>query len=285
MSPWGLPLRFRADDKTGLAYARRGIFDLPVCEVLWRLCEPGDLALDVGANIGQMTSVMAAAVGDEGRVIAFEPHPEVFRELRANADRWGRAEATGAIELRNLAASSASGVAELGEGESFASNAGTASMRSGEESYVAVMRVPARRLDEEVGNATVGVMKLDVEGHELEALRGAEGLLAEGRIRDLVFEDFGRPPTPVMSFLAARGYSIYSFDQAILGPTVGPAAAGSARRSGEDPSYLATIDPDRALRRLSRRGWGVLRAGPYAARRARSAGTPASRVPAPSTAS
>ncbi len=130
-SPWGLPLRFRADDKTGLAYARRGIFDLPVCEVLWRLCEPGELALDVGANIGQMTSVMAAAVGDEGRVIAFEPHPEVFRELRANADRWGRAEATGAIELRNLAASSASGVAELGEGESFASNAGTASMRSG----------------------------------------------------------------------------------------------------------------------------------------------------------
>jgi FkbM family methyltransferase len=271
ISPWGLPLTFRVNEKTGLSYARRGIFDLPVCEVLWRLLEPGELAVDVGANIGQMTSAMASAVGAEGRVIAFEPHPELFRHLAENADRWNRAEEAGSIEPRNLGASSATGVAELGEGEGFGWNTGTASMQDGPGAYVTSIRVPVRTLDQELGDAAVGVLKVDVEGHELEVLRGAERLLSEKRIRDVVFEDFDDPPTPVTSLLESFGYSVFSLDQAVLGPTVGPAMAGSARRSRDDPSYLATVDPDRALERLKARGWGVLGRGPYRRRSGRRA--------------
>ena len=55
-------------------------FDLISCEAIWRLLDEGELALDVGANIGYMTSLMAARLGKNGRVIAFEPHPVLFQE-------------------------------------------------------------------------------------------------------------------------------------------------------------------------------------------------------------
>ncbi len=271
-SPWGLRLRFRANEKTGLSYARRGIFDLPVCEVLWRLLDPGELAVDVGANIGQMTSAMAAAVGSSGRVIAFEPHPDLFRELAENAGGWERAETAGSVDLRNVGASSTTGMAELGESEAFEWNTGTASMSHDPGACVASVQVPVRRLDDEIEDAAVAVMKLDVEGHELDVLRGADRLLAEERIRDIVFEEFRDPPTPVTSLLRSCGYSVFSLDQAVFGPTVGPATAGSARRSRDDPSYLATVEPDRALRRLRARGWAVLGVGPYRRRNGRRVG-------------
>lgn len=258
MLPWGLRLGFRANEKTGLCYARRGVFDLPVCEALWRLADPGELALDVGANIGQMTSALAAAVGSAGRVIAFEPHPRLFRQLEENASHWTRAAHTAAIELRNVGASSSAGVAELGMSASFEWNTGTASMRRDSGECVAVVEVPVARLDDEVGEAAVGVMKLDVEGYELEVLRGAQRLLASKQIRDIVFEDFDEPPTPVTALLESHGYAVFSLDQTLAGPSAAPATAGSARRSTEDPSYLATADPDRALARLRRRGWQVL---------------------------
>ena len=61
--------------------------DLAVSEALWRLLDPGALALDVGANIGFMTNLMAWRSGPCGRVLAFEPHPEVFRSLAENVER------------------------------------------------------------------------------------------------------------------------------------------------------------------------------------------------------
>jgi FkbM family methyltransferase len=269
--PWGHPLRFRANEKTGLCWARRGIFDLPVCEALWRLVDRGELALDVGANIGQMTSVLSAALGSAGRVIAFEPHPEVFRLLSENASRWSTAQDTAVIELRNQGASSSAGVADLAMNEAFTSNSGTASMAGGTQGYAVVesIMVPVLTLDEAVADMRIGVMKLDVEGYELEVLRGATRLLEEQRIRDIVFEEFDEPPTPVTSMLEGFGYAVYSLDQALLGPVAAPAGQHWEHRSTEDPSYLATTEPQRALERLRARGWGVLGVGPHARRRQR----------------
>jgi FkbM family methyltransferase len=225
--------------------------------------------VDVGANIGQMTSALATAVRSSGRVIAFEPHPEIFRLLAENAARWNAAEFTGSIELRNVGASSSAGVAQLTMSDTFEWNSGTASMCAGTEHVVSAIEVPVRRLDDEIIDASIGVMKLDVEGYELEVLRGAQRLLGDQSIRDIVFEDFGEPPTPVGQLLETFGYTVFSLDQGLLGPAVAPAARGRAHRSTEDPSYLATADPHRALGRLGQRGWGVLGLGPYGRRRRR----------------
>ena len=48
-----------------------GIYDLIVTEILWRLINKGEIAVDVGANIGYMTSLMAAKVASSGKVYSY----------------------------------------------------------------------------------------------------------------------------------------------------------------------------------------------------------------------
>src|SRR5947207_4362897 len=61
-----------------------GDFDPWVDRTLRRLARPGEVALDIGANIGATSLVLARAVGPRGRVVAFEPHPANVVLLRAN---------------------------------------------------------------------------------------------------------------------------------------------------------------------------------------------------------
>ncbi len=89
------------------------MYDLTVSEAIWRLLDPGAYAVDVGANIGHMTSVMAARVGVTGRVLAWRPHPDIYDELAANVGAW-EAEGGGAqVTARQVAFSDRSGTATL----------------------------------------------------------------------------------------------------------------------------------------------------------------------------
>ena len=81
--PWKLQLCIRLDDHIGWSIWRTGVYDLCVTEVLWRLIDKGETSVDVGANIGHMTSVMVKRVGASGKVHAYEAHPEV-QELDLN---------------------------------------------------------------------------------------------------------------------------------------------------------------------------------------------------------
>src|SRR3569623_794508 len=76
--PWGATMRIRPGEHIGSRIWHRGVFDLVVLEAIARLIEPGESALDIGANIGQMTNLMSHRVGPKGRGLSFEPHPGVF---------------------------------------------------------------------------------------------------------------------------------------------------------------------------------------------------------------
>ena len=259
--PWGVPLALHTDEQIGRCVVRRGVFDLAVTETLYRLADPGELAVDVGANVGHMTSVLARRLGQEGRVLAFEPHPDIAGLLRQNAGRWAADRRLAQIELHELALSDTSGHATLAMKPAFRRNMGSASLAVDAEGLAAaavVTDVAVDRLDDVVGNRSVGVLKVDVEGHELQVFRGASALIARHGVRDIVFEEFESPPTPVTDLLTANGYTILSLDQALLGPTIGPLSRTAAGHSLEDPSYLATTDPARATSRLQARGWAVL---------------------------
>ena len=69
----------------GRSIVTTGLFDLAVSELLARLIDPGDIVVDAGANVGYMTVLAATAAGRSGRVLAFEPHPELFAVLCQNA--------------------------------------------------------------------------------------------------------------------------------------------------------------------------------------------------------
>lgn len=257
--PWGLSLEYAREEQIGLCIARRGVFDLAVSEVLYRLTDPGELALDVGANVGHMTSLLAARTGRAGCVWAFEPHPHIRSHLEHNVSRWPR-HRVAPVVVHAEALSNRSGHASLFLNHGFSWNQGSASLVRDPQNAegLAEVEVTTRRLDDLLETHTVGVMKVDVEGHERAVLQGACRALSNHRIRDVVFEDFDNPPTPVAMLLQAYGYTVFSIDHTLLGPVLRSARVRAAQSSGDDPSYLATTDPTRALARLTPRRWAAL---------------------------
>ncbi|HVW47989.1 MAG TPA: FkbM family methyltransferase [Solirubrobacterales bacterium] len=243
--PWGAAIEVDTGESVGSGIARLGVHEAAVTEAMWRLAEPTDLALDVGANIGYFTSLLASRAR---RVVALEAHPLLAERLIAEAARW-----PGRIEVLPVAASAGAGVARLGEPAGFARNAGTASIGLAAERTFEVRTVA---LDEVVGTAPVGICKMDVEGHEMMVLDGFREALAEGRVRDLFFEEHEPLPTPVSTRLTDHGYRVFSLRGRLDRVSLGPPAAASR---DDAPTYLATLEPERARRRLRGLGWRSLR--------------------------
>ena len=181
------------------------------------ILRPGDVFVDVGANIGYFTLLASSLVGPTGRVIAVEANPRTFELLEANVRRNGCAN----VDLRHVAAGEASGFATLFERE--AGNAG------GDQVDFAAQGAPGaitvERLDALVGKQPVRLIKLDIEGAEAKALRGATGLLEPGDAPDLVFEftpkflaDMGDDPRELVGSLERLGYRLATIGDAGRNP-------------------------------------------------------------------
>ncbi len=254
---WGSRL-YCWPDSLGLAVARNGVYDLVVAETLARLADPGETVVDAGANVGLMSNLLAHAVGAGGRVVSFEPHPLIQQTLARNVELLAN-DGLNVVELRRAAVSSSRGTLPLTiDPETFVYNKGTASLQdTGGGSSTDVQTV---RLDDELPGP-VGVLKLDVEMHEREALEGAGSLLQGRMIRDIVFEEHEPPPTPVTELLESYGYTILGVRQGLAGPIASAPNEAHRRQMWDPPALLASIDPERARRRLKRRGWLCLRRG------------------------
>ena len=269
--PWGVKIAVNSRDSIGKSLISSGVYDLAVSEVLWRLTDPGDHCLDIGANIGYMTSLFAVRAGESGRIFSFEPHPGVFSRLQANVQSWygsGISRKRSPVSLNQLAVGSSNCEMDLLEPEGFEENESSATLISaGRQSAFngARHRVRVRCLDAFLQEARqFGVMKVDVEGAELAVLEGASGLLAGRKIRDIIYEDFQPFPSGCIALLRRHGYAIFRIAKAILGPVVwDPSDHCVVDRSPpwEPINYLGTVNPDRAQARLRPRGWLCLRAG------------------------
>jgi FkbM family methyltransferase len=255
--PWGMRIKYQSDEIVGRALWTVGIVDPTVSEVIWRLTDPGETTVDVGANIGYVTGLLAARVGPRGKVIAFEPHPETFQLLGENVAVWRR-ECGARIEPYQMALSDRDGDALLGLPPGFNQDRAMASLNFSSDQAAATFPVKVRRMDGLV-KEPVGLMKLDVEGHELQALGGVGDSLSRRQIRDIIFEEHGTYPTPVTDFLEGLGYTLFSLGQRILGPKATAIRDGVCHRRWDSRSCLATAAPDRALARLSKSGWETLR--------------------------
>jgi FkbM family methyltransferase len=253
---WGGVIKVQPHEIVGRALWHAGCSDLAVSETLWRLLEPGETAVDVGANIGALTALMAARVGPKGKVLAYEPHPEIFRQLTDNIESWQR-EADAPIRAYRVALSNYHGAGWLTLPPAFQANHGLATLALGKETEVS-LPVQVEQLDDLVRDR-VGALKLDIEGHELLALQGAERLLSNRQIRDIVFEEHGEYPTPVTQLLEAHGYAIFNLGQHLWGLKPTPMREPSLHRRWDSRNCLATLDPQRALQRLQQRGWQSLR--------------------------
>jgi len=267
--PWGLHIRIHPLEEHGQILLTLGVIDLAVTETLFRLAEPGEIAVDVGANIGYMTAVLAARVSSVsgGYIRAFEAHPEIFEELRYNVGNWQRQLRNTKFDIEHIAISEKRGKVTLGIPASFANNRGLASVALLDDASnhpdslpLTTVRVESVSLDELFPAAEkIGVLKLDVEGHELSVLKGAMNLLQEHRIRDCVFEEHGEYPTDVTRCFEEMGYSVFRIQRQFFGPALLAPDSNVARTKWQPTSFLATQQPDRAVSRLRERGWKALK--------------------------
>lgn len=154
--------------------------------------------IDGGANVGQYAGRALRIIGPKLQIYSFEPSPRTFAKLSARIG--GRP----GVHLMPFGLSASEREAEL---HSHAGGEAEASLVKRDMSHWSIEqnqvdRVRLRWLDDvcrEEGITHIDLLKLDVEGHELEALRGAESLLNSRAVRCIQFE-FGAPDIESRTF-------------------------------------------------------------------------------------
>jgi len=252
--PWGLKLSVKINESVGQAIWQLGVYDLVVSETLWRLTDPEDFAVDIGANIGYMTSILAARMSKKGRIVAFEPHPELFARLEENVRGWN---CQNQIDLVNTALSETEGIRSLSMPDEFNGNEGIASLTRKILSGRSI-DVLSSTLDNVFSHPPYPTLiKIDIEGAEAELVRGGRKLLHSHQVRDIIFEDHERQPSQTTNTLTECGYRVFKLTRSFFGPKLMSPLTESGSK-WEPPSYLATMDAQRALDRMGAVGWKIL---------------------------
>ncbi len=185
-----------------------GTYEPELQGAIRRLVLPAWTVYDVGANVGYITLLLARAVGEQGRVVAFEALPD-------NQARWRRNVALNGlgarVQLVPAAVTDVSGMTRflLGPSDDMGKALGSAGRTL---SYEQALTVPSVSLDDFVyaqGNPPPDLVKMDIEGGEVLALPGMQRLLREAR--PLVLLELHGPESARVAWETFRtaGYSLH----------------------------------------------------------------------------
>jgi FkbM family methyltransferase len=205
-----------------------------------------------------MTLLASVLAGPEGSVIAFEPHPGLFAVLQQNVADARRRFQIAPVDLHNDALGERPGRAQLLLPSDFGTNDGIARIAETPAEDGGTIPVPVVTLDSTLGEQRTAILKLDVEGFELHALRGAARALRSGRIRHIVFEDHQIQGSIVAAFLRELGFSLFSVGWSTSGLEVAALDNRTLAKQYEAPSFVASIDPDDVTRRCALKGFRAL---------------------------
>ncbi|MES2206486.1 MAG: FkbM family methyltransferase [Pseudomonadota bacterium] len=198
----GYCLYNKNDIYVGQSIAKYGEFSKLELFLLTQLCKLGDTVIDVGANIGAHTMGLARQVGESGCVLAFEPQRIVFQALCAN------------IALNSLenvtcywaAMGTEKGFITVPEIDPTCSNNfGGVSISDG----VTGIEVPCFILDQFVGVPYISLIKIDVEGMEIDVIKGGQELIKQARPFLYVENDRLEKSTELMQTIAELNYDMY----------------------------------------------------------------------------
>lgn len=251
--PWGTPLRISPREAIGKAIWLTGVHEIATTEAIFRLLPKGGVGVDVGANLGYMTSAMLAAAGEMGTVIACEPHPVIFDVLQSNISLV-RPSGKG-VKLLNLAASEQKGEAMLSF-EPDSENQGTGTLNS--KSGMHQTKVLTDTLDALTSGLKIDLLKLDVEGHELSVLKGATQLFLDKRLQNIVYEDHLGSESTIHPWLASVGYTVFQLLWTVNRPILAPPGTESRHARYQAQDYIASLDPDSVVQSFVETGWRCL---------------------------
>lgn len=180
---------------TGNIYV--GLHEFAEMAFLLHLLRPGDLFVDVGANIGSYSILASRVCG--ARAIAFEPDPGTCRALRRNI---AANDVEPFVDVQCAAVGSSDGQVRFTTGLDTINRIATDDDRR-------TQTVQSIRLDSLAGIGDAVLMKLDVEGFESEVLKGAENLLGS---QSLVAVETESRDLEVVRALTASGFSRALYD-------------------------------------------------------------------------
>jgi FkbM family methyltransferase len=209
----GLGLRQRARELTSPTQRRNRSDDLSLHRLISWVVPVDGCCIDVGAHLGEFTLRMAN-VAPRGRHIAYEPLPEFAADLRIFAPN---------VDVREIALSDRAGEATFTHVRGRPGESGLNSAQMGDQLLVAV-----NTLDDDIPTDFAPILiKIDVEDHETEVLKGAARILADHH-PTLAFEHGpGAQTLELLEFLGEYDYRVFDMDG--NGPFTKEAMAGSDR--------------------------------------------------------
>jgi FkbM family methyltransferase len=185
----------------------RGTLEVPVQEALRRLLGPGDVLYDVGANIGFFVLIGARLVGPGGRVVAFEPVTENVAAIRSNAELNELAN----IDVVERAAGAARGLERLLRVEDLSwSRLESRGSHPGTLESVEVEVVPIDELVRSGELPPPTVVKIDVEGSEVDVLRGMAETIEQHR--PAIVCELHETAVEFAELMEAHGYTLENLE-------------------------------------------------------------------------
>lgn len=177
-----------------------GSYEYQKQRVFMELIRKGNIVYDIGANVGFYTLISSAIVGDDGLVVAFEPRPRNASLLR---DHIAINKLVN-VKVYAVAISESDGTAQFDESRSNL---------VGRLSPEGSITVPVRSIDSLTqydGLPFPDLVKIDVEGAELDVLLGAEATLDQCSPRILLATHNQDIHKKCCSFLSSKGYVLSS---------------------------------------------------------------------------
>ncbi|MGA2131865.1 MAG: FkbM family methyltransferase [Bryobacteraceae bacterium] len=178
----GMTIRVLWGQIVGTGILVNGYHEPHTTRVFEKLLRPGMTFVDVGAHVGQYTLLAAGLVGPQGRVHSFEPDPRTFALLQHNVSANGLTNVT----INHCAVAATTGADSALRTQSL-------------DDYIAAR-----------GIAQVDLIKIDIDGGEMGALRGARRLLSSAHPPQLIVE-FAE------STQAPRGHSCAELAEVLTG--------------------------------------------------------------------
>lgn len=217
------PLDFQnpPETKTFLNQMRFGFYEIETVECMKKFLHPGDIFIDVGANIGYFSAIGASLVGKNGRVYSFEPVPELFGilcqfvalnpgyKIKINNFALGEKEERGIIEYPGFPHSGGSSMIKgfvLGYANQIK-----------ERIEVRVTRLDAYIKKEGIENL-IKLIKIDVEGYEFPVLKGLQHYFEDTSYRPPIICEIVPSVYPLLSttlnqlvsYMRLYGYEAYN---------------------------------------------------------------------------
>ena len=199
------------DPGDSLDLSIRGVYGELDTQIVKNEIRPGDVVIDVGANIGYYTLIFAKLVGNMGKVIAFEPEPKNFEILKKNISIN---KLTNVI-LEQKIVSNTNKKTKL-----FLANSGIVGHHTNPtKNSTNFIEVDSITLDDYLVknnmSKKINFLKIDVEGAEIKVLEGAKTILRNDKIKiftefnRLAIEKLGMKPKTFLSLLTENNFKFF----------------------------------------------------------------------------